>query len=343
MIKVLSVDCEVIGAVHSVFPKDADHGCTTRSPLYNYKIELRDKIFNVASTLLIRIDTMNSTTFDSVVVGYSAIKLFCNINREQPRTSSAPNTYINSGMFQLPIYGGKISKLAIMNEKCCQALRMEKLPCASILLRINMAPKTSDGLMVLSKDDYPESEWVSRGVFIPAPSYISGAYDGTMMEPNAQQKKIYLLKATIPEDTIADTITSVFTNVSMTSLPSHITATSPSGYGGGITKSKWFQTLLLPPKEVGSSLLYQYTVPYSFESGVALSIDSLHNMPDVGLLASKDYMYKVINSYNCAYHTMLINIYVFTIPGCIFAHSPSSLLQEPSIHPRHAFHTHCPA
>ena len=48
------------------------------------------------------------------------------------------------------------------------------------------APKSSDGMSVLSTGDFPEDEWARFGLMIPAPLYSSGAYNGAACEPDAR-------------------------------------------------------------------------------------------------------------------------------------------------------------
>ena len=42
---------------------------------------------------------------------------------------------------------------------------LERLPSASLLIRIVRAPLSNDGLRVLGKSDFPKEEWVRRGIW----------------------------------------------------------------------------------------------------------------------------------------------------------------------------------
>ena len=52
---------------------------------------------------------------------------------------------------------------------------MEKIPCASILVRIKRAAVDQDGT-VLSAKTVPQNEWKDRGVVVPPPEYRDIAY-----------------------------------------------------------------------------------------------------------------------------------------------------------------------
>ena len=53
---------------------------------------------------------------------------------------------------------------------------LEKIPCASLLVRIRSAPKSPNGA-ILSAKTVPQSSWVEKGVVVPAPDYQEGKYN----------------------------------------------------------------------------------------------------------------------------------------------------------------------
>lgn len=59
-------------------------------------------------------------------------------------------------------------------------LRHNKIPSASILIRILNAPKSEDGKRVLNSADFPKTEWIHRGIWIPRPLYSTGCYNNSM-------------------------------------------------------------------------------------------------------------------------------------------------------------------
>lgn len=56
---------------------------------------------------------------------------------------------------------------------------------------------------------------------------------------------------------------------------------------------QWATSLLPGHEAIASIIDYSYTVPYSFEAGVDVSIVSLYNVPDTGLFSSKTMLFKV--------------------------------------------------
>jgi len=59
-------------------------------------------------------------------------------------------------------------------------MNLDKIPCSSLLIRIFKAPTTKDGMIVLSKAYVSETEWIEKGVDIPAPTYESGKYNNEL-------------------------------------------------------------------------------------------------------------------------------------------------------------------
>ena len=68
---------------------------------------------------------------------------------------------------------------------------LDRIPCASLLIRIFKAPTTKDGMIVLSKAYVPENEWKEKEVDIPAPSYESGKYNNELCIPTTAEKYLF--------------------------------------------------------------------------------------------------------------------------------------------------------
>ncbi len=128
-------------------------------------------------TLLLRVDTLDCSSLLPVAVGYAALKLFAvpapaagdGSFRMQPsadmpvsavagdsagsRSSSSRNGstyYINRGAFQLPLFGGRLSGGAkSYSESMLVDQGLPHIPCASILVRVLPAPKSTDGEIIV--------------------------------------------------------------------------------------------------------------------------------------------------------------------------------------------------
>ncbi len=69
--------------------------------------------------------------------------------------------------------------------------KLDKIPCASLLIRILEAPKSSDGMIILSRDYFPSSEWERHGVFVPAPTYEKGKYNSELCVPSNIERELF--------------------------------------------------------------------------------------------------------------------------------------------------------
>lgn len=73
-------------------------------------------------------------------------------------------------------------------------VHLDRLPAASLLVRINQAPKTDDGLKVLGINDVPEKEWEKREVWVPMPDYHEGKYNTTFCQVRESEKDLFILR-----------------------------------------------------------------------------------------------------------------------------------------------------
>mmetsp|Transcript_10745 Transcript_10745/g.16311 ORF Transcript_10745/g.16311 Transcript_10745/m.16311 type:complete len:1747 (+) Transcript_10745:218-5458(+) len=293
VVKIMTPDYEAVGEPHEGLSALSEG--TAVSPIYKIKVECRQQVMNTASTVLLRIDTMCSNTLESVGVGYAAIKLFSTRDREQPTSANANDVYINTGLFQLPIYGGRLKKAKLMDEKCLVNAKMPKIPCATLLVRIYSAPKSSDGVDVLSKADYPAADWARLKLDIPPPgAYLTGCYDGRLCEPTPTIVQAFEAKAAQMNRTVETMCTQAIGAVSQAKLPTHIPPKPVNPSPDEL--QEWYSRILCPSTNVRMVLNYALTTPYSFDSGVSLSINELHNLPESGMFGTNDVLYKVIYS-----------------------------------------------
>lgn len=49
--------------------------------------------------------------------------------------------------------------------------KLERIPCASLLLRIRKAALSDDGRRSLSIKEFEEKDWIRKGLFEPRPAY----------------------------------------------------------------------------------------------------------------------------------------------------------------------------
>lgn len=116
------------------------------------------------------------------LVGYSMLSLFINPFTQQMPSSRAENDFaiLNNGLFQLPLYSSKQQFSFPLKKE--DLFKSERLPCASLLVRIYEAPKTEDGTQILSITESPPEDWEKYGIWKPAVPYSSGLYNNETID-----------------------------------------------------------------------------------------------------------------------------------------------------------------
>lgn len=82
---------------------------------------------------------------------------------------------------------------------------LERLPTASVLIRIHHAPLSNDGLRVLSITDVPKKEWAKKDVWRPRPMYGQGAYNTSFCPTRDSEKELFVLRQERPDMTVRET------------------------------------------------------------------------------------------------------------------------------------------
>lgn len=286
--RMFAADKEQIGPVHECFSLP---NSPSTSPVFKFKAELRMSSFNVTTTALIRIDTIDAATLLPASVGYCCVKLFASRDRVQPKLPTELNACINTGNFQLPLHAGRIpTTLFTLSDTMLSTL--PKIPAASLLVRILPAPKSADGISTLSQSEFPSSEWARLGLEVPAPTYVSGEYSGALCEPSDMELVSYRAKSLNPVESVESALLQAVSSkpFEASSLPP-----KPTGADAEATVT-WIKQLLPPHDQMRRSIEYAYAVPYSIETGLNVSVEGLYNMPEGGIFTSHSSIYKVITS-----------------------------------------------
>lgn len=96
--------------------------------------------------------------------------------------------------------------LSVLNAEDAEspAVQVSELPCATVLVRLLVPPKK--GLVPLSSDTLPITEWESSGLVKPKPKYTQRGYDTARCEP--RQHELLLFKALVdrPARRMADAV-----------------------------------------------------------------------------------------------------------------------------------------
>lgn len=82
---------------------------------------------------------------------------------------------------------------------------MERIPTASILIRVRRAP-TKDGYKILSIKDVPHEEWESLGLVEPPPNYADEKYNTTYFNPNSAELVMFKSREKRYDPQLVDTL-----------------------------------------------------------------------------------------------------------------------------------------
>ena len=288
VMRLFTADKEQVG---NVFEGLSHPTSVSLSPSFKLRAELRSNQFDATVTMLIRVDTIDAATLNPASVGYACCKVFASRDRVQPKTANEQAVYINTGLFQLPLHAGRIpSNLEAFSERMLDGL--PKVPCATLLVRVVPAPKSSDGITTLSRDEFPPEEWTRLGLDVPAPTYSSGAYNGSLCEPTADELICFRAKdANVTESAESAVLQA------LSSLPAAKSRFPPKPAEAAAPETiEWFRKLFPKHDQIRKPVEYAFTAPYAVEKGLCVAIEKLYNMPDLGLFSSQVALYKVISS-----------------------------------------------
>ena len=150
ILQFLNINLEKIFNPKSVLP---DMKSTNYSPIYNYKQELRAPHFDPTTFAFLTILTIDNTTKDVKIVGYSAINLFLNrSDKKQPTNPVDVDVILMKGNYQIPIFCQHPVLLKPFTVD--KLLKLDRMPCATLLVRIEQAPMSDDGLKAMSMQDF---------------------------------------------------------------------------------------------------------------------------------------------------------------------------------------------
>jgi hypothetical protein len=125
----------------------------------------------------------------------------------------------------------------------------------------------------------------------PPGAYLSGCYDGHLAEPLPNELHAFEAKAALMNGSVLAVCKQAVAAISGIRKPAHITP--PPENASQDQLEAWSQTLLTSSANMRVVMNFALAVPYSFQSGVSLSVTELHNLPEGGLFGNSDVIYKV--------------------------------------------------
>ncbi|CAG9315098.1 unnamed protein product [Blepharisma stoltei] len=235
------------------------------SPIFGFRTEFRLQTFDPTTTIVVSILTLDAITNEVRVLGYSAINLFLKkFRKDQPDNPTEQDFILNKGLFQLPIYCQEPYRKPPFGLQ--SFTKMEIIPCATLLVRIRDAPKSENGLRVLSVKDVLASEWYLRGLVIPPPRYEERVYNTSMCMPSVVERYLYDERLRRKDSTVREATIQVQARM---------------GVKLDINDEEmlnWIdQKLQVNPRT--PMLDMKYFAKYNPKMGFKIAIDAIHNIP----------------------------------------------------------------
>ncbi|CAM9304294.1 unnamed protein product, partial [Hapterophycus canaliculatus] len=167
----------------------------SNNPVFGLRKEFRtgpDERMEMTSTVMIRVDTLDRFSSEVRVVGYALLAIFMDPSGNQPTNASADGAFLREGNYQVPLYQRAPPDMRRVTSTSLNKCR--RVPCASVLVRVKPAPKSSAG-KTLSREDVPEGEWKQFGLAPPIPEFAPGVYDNSDLELTDLERQILELRS----------------------------------------------------------------------------------------------------------------------------------------------------
>jgi hypothetical protein len=171
------------------------------NPEWKLRLEYRrdentsEKRFDPTSTLNVRVETIEELSKKVEVIGYCALNIFCKPGKNDPPENPTEREFVlNKGAHQVPLYYGAPN---LKNEWSVHNLqRNPKVPCSTLLIRIEPAAKAEDGQRSISVHDagIDASGWEEKGLLVPYKGYKKGDYDSHRCLPSDTEKRLYTFR-----------------------------------------------------------------------------------------------------------------------------------------------------
>jgi hypothetical protein len=265
-IYILDVKCkdvfQPLATMSTKLTNDNDAFC----PVFNFRHEYRKEFIDPTSLIFLSFVTIDASNNQPRIIGHAAHPLF--LNRRTQEQAADPNdteVVLKSGAYQLQIKSEEpLRKFPFNKEKIN---KLENLPCASVLIRVRLAPFKDDMKTVLGKNDVPKAEWVSKGIWPPRPDYRTGEYNSDDIKPRAAEMKLFGLRAQRAP-------------ISLSQRAAELKAKNGKENEEMNARGLWeFIEGLIEYTPKTNFLDGKYFAKYLPESGFELVIDGVHNVP----------------------------------------------------------------
>lgn len=157
---------------------------------------------------------------------------------------------------------------------------LDKLPCASLLIRIREAPK--EGFKFVRKEDYPQKDWDRLGIWPYAKPYTSGSYCNA--ECRVGESELKLFDSLAKDKNRAE---KVERPVADEAIQFAIKVGKMPGDEVPVEEVEEYLYNLIGDYLVPSTKIriidLKYFAIYSEEAGFKVAIDGMHNIPKKGV------------------------------------------------------------
>ena len=192
-IRVVNIDYEDVFPMIVCMPTKMTKDNDSFNPVFNFRQEFRSPFIDPTSMLFMAFVTIDRSNNKSRLIGYAAVNLFVGKSSEkQPESSEETDVLLRSGHYQLQLKCEEPLRIRPFNK--ARMNKLEDLPCASVLIRIRMAPLSDDLKTVLGKKDVPKDEWVSKGIWPARPEYNTGIYNSDDCRPREKELQLFPLR-----------------------------------------------------------------------------------------------------------------------------------------------------
>lgn len=169
-------------------------GYNTFTNVFNNRREFRNQRFDPTCMAYLTLITKDKYEDELRIIGYCAINLFINrYSKKQPENDHDTDIVLYDGNYQLPIICQEPLRV---KPFCMEKLqKLERLPTASVLVRIRRAPLSNDNLRVLGIKDIDQKDWAKTGVWEPMPPYNRGSYNTELCEIRDSENELFQHRA----------------------------------------------------------------------------------------------------------------------------------------------------
>lgn len=167
---------------------------------YGCKLEIRDATIPPTALVYLTMITVEATSLKEKVLGTSYFPLFMSFKTKLPCLQVGDSPFVegrslHKGHYQMPIYAQMPAESDYLTYQHFVAL--ERIPCASVLLRVDLASVDYSG-NIISVSDPVES--VRKLAYEEAPKYSDGTYATTYYLTSFVEREMFKKKTSNSTD-----------------------------------------------------------------------------------------------------------------------------------------------